>query len=116
MRAKLYTVLQDRLILWPMELGIKGRTAVITGASKGIGRSIAEGLASECVNVVLLARGQEALNETAREIERKSKAGVLAIPTDVKSSEAVKSAIDSAATKFGSIHILVNNAGSAIRR
>jgi 3-oxoacyl-[acyl-carrier protein] reductase len=99
-----------------MELGLKGRTAVITGASKGIGKSIAIGLAAECVNVVLLSRGQEALHDAANEIRKRSKAGVLAIPTDVKSTEAVKSAIDAGAAEFGSIHILVNNAGSAIRR
>ena len=43
----------DRLILWPMQLGLQGRTAVVTGGSKGIGKSIAEGLATEGVNVVL---------------------------------------------------------------
>ena len=99
-----------------MELGLKGRTAVVTGASKGIGKSIAAGLATEGVNVVLLARGKESLDEAAHEICGKSKAGVLAIATDVKSSDAVKSAIEAAAAKFGTIHILVNNAGSAIRR
>jgi len=99
-----------------MELGLKGRTAVITGASMGIGKSVAAGLAAEGVNVVLLARRKETLDEAAREICGKSKAGVIAIVTDVKSSDAVKSAIEAAAAKFGTIHILVNNAGSAIRR
>ena len=99
-----------------MQLGLQGRTAVVTGGSKGIGKSIAAGLASEGVNVVLLARGKEALAAAAGEIQNKSKAGVMAIPTDMKSSDAVKAAIDAAAAKFGAIHILVNNAGSAIRR
>jgi NAD(P)-dependent dehydrogenase (short-subunit alcohol dehydrogenase family) len=99
-----------------MHLGLEGRTAVVTGGSKGIGKSIAEGLAAEGVNVVLLARGVDALNQAAEDIRSKSKSGILAIPTDMKSSDAVKSAMDSAAAKFGKIHILVNNAGSAIRR
>src|SRR5678815_255514 len=99
-----------------MQLGLEGRTAVVTGGSKGIGRSIAEGLAAEGVNVVLLARSVEARNQAAEEIRSKSKSGVLAIPTDMKSSDAVRSAFDAAAAKFGKIHILVNNAGSAIRR
>jgi short-subunit dehydrogenase len=90
-----------------MHLGLEGRTAVVTGGSKGIGKSIAEGLAAEGVNVVLLARGVDALNQAAEEIRSKSKAGVLAIPTDMKSSDAVKSAMDAAATRFGKIHILV---------
>jgi len=99
-----------------MQLGLQGRTAVVTGGSKGIGKSIAEGLAAECVNVVLLARGKEALEQAAEVIRSKSKAGVLAIATDMKSTDAVKSAIESAVERFGTIHILVNNAGSAIRR
>lgn len=99
-----------------MQLGLKGRTAVVTGASKGIGKSIAAGLAAEGVNVVMLSRGKESLDEAAKEICSTSSAGVLAIPTDVKSSDAVKAAIEAAAAKFGTIHILVNNAGSAIRR
>jgi 3-oxoacyl-[acyl-carrier protein] reductase len=106
----------DRLILWPMHLGLEGRTAVVTGGSKGIGKSIAAGLAAEGVNVTLLARGVEALNQAAEDIRSRSKAAVLAIPTDMKSSDAVKSAMDTVAAKFGKIHILVNNAGSAIRR
>lgn len=99
-----------------MQLGLKGRTAVITGASKGIGKAIAAGLAAEGVHVVMLSRGKEALEEAAKEIRLTSSAEVLAIPTDVKSSEAVKAAIETAAAKFGALHILVNNAGSAIRR
>jgi 3-oxoacyl-[acyl-carrier protein] reductase len=99
-----------------MQLGLDGRTALVTGGSKGIGKAIAQGLAAEGVNVVLLARGKEALDQAAAEIGHTSKAGVLAIPTDMKNSEAVKSAVEAAASRFGKIHILVNNAGSAIRR
>lgn len=50
-----------------MELGLKGRTAVITGGSKGIGRAIARGLAREGVNLVLIARGKEQLEKAADE-------------------------------------------------
>jgi NAD(P)-dependent dehydrogenase (short-subunit alcohol dehydrogenase family) len=99
-----------------MQLGLEGRTAVVTGGSKGIGKAIAQGLAAEGVNVVLLARGKEALDQAAHEIQCRSKAGVLALPTDMKSMEAVNAAIGAASSRFGNIHILVNNAGSAIRR
>ena len=55
-----------------LELGLKGRTALITGGSKGIGRAIARGLAREGVNLVLLARGQELLDRTAEEIRKET--------------------------------------------
>jgi NAD(P)-dependent dehydrogenase (short-subunit alcohol dehydrogenase family) len=99
-----------------MDLGLKGRTAVITGGSKGIGKNIAKGLAAEGVNVVLLARNTEALEDAAEEIRKSSNVRVLAIPTDVKNMEAVKKAAEAAAHQFKTVHILVNNAGSAIRR
>jgi NAD(P)-dependent dehydrogenase (short-subunit alcohol dehydrogenase family) len=99
-----------------MKLALEGRTAVVTGGSKGIGKAIAEGLAAEGVNVVLLARGKEALEQAAEAIRSRHKAAVVAIPTDMKNLEAVKSAIAAAVAQFGKIHILVNNAGSAIRR
>ena len=99
-----------------MELGLKGRTAVITGASKGIGKNIAKGFAAEGMNVVLLARNPQTLEDAAEEIRKVSNARVLAIPTDVKNMDAVKAAAKMAASQFKTIHILVNNAGSAIRR
>jgi NAD(P)-dependent dehydrogenase (short-subunit alcohol dehydrogenase family) len=98
-----------------MELGLRGRNAVITGGSKGIGKDIARGLAVEGVNIALLARGKEALEQTAAQIGKLG-VRVLAIPTDVKSAESVKAAADQVAKEFGKAHILVNNAGSAIRR
>jgi NAD(P)-dependent dehydrogenase (short-subunit alcohol dehydrogenase family) len=99
-----------------MDLGLRGRTAVITGASKGIGKNVAMALAAEGANVVLLARGQDLLNQTADEIRRSSGVGVLAIPTDMTKIETVKDAAAKAAGQFKTIHILVNNVGGPIRR
>ncbi len=99
-----------------MELGLKGRTAVITGGSKGIGKAIALGFAAEGANVVLLARGKEALDAAADEIRSRADVQVLAIPADVTNLESVKAAAEATAAQFGTIHILVNNAGTAIRR
>ena len=99
-----------------MELGIKGRVAVITGSSKGIGKAIANGLAAEGVNVVLLARGKEQLNQAADEIQNQYKVRVLAIPTDITSTPSLKNAADTTAKEFGVVHIIVNNAGGPIRR
>ncbi len=61
-----------------MELGLSGRTAVITGGSKGIGRAIARGLASEGVNLVLIARNAGALEKTAEDIRKESGVTVVA--------------------------------------
>jgi len=99
-----------------MDLGLKGRVAAITGASKGIGKAIARGLASEGVDVVLMARGKELLEQTADQIRQETGVRVLAVPTDVTSDETLKAAASAAASQFGTVHILVNNAGAPIRR
>src|SRR5262245_8778947 len=99
-----------------MELGLKGRTAVITGGSKGIGKNIAKGLAAEGVNLVLIARNKELLENAADEDRRAGNVRVLTIPTDIKNSDAVKQAAETAAGQFKTIRILVNNAGTGIRR
>ena len=95
---------------------LTGRAAVVTGGSKGIGKAIAYGLAAEGVNVVLLARGKELLEKTASAIRSETGVRVLPIPTDVRSTEGVKAAADTAAREFSTIHILVNNAGINIRK
>ena len=99
-----------------MELGLKGRAAAVTGGSKGIGKAIARGLAAEGVDVLLLARGKEQLERTADEIRRESGVHVLTVPTDMTSTESVQAAANAAKSQFGTIHILVNNAGGPIRR
>ena len=99
-----------------MELGIKGRVAVVTGGSKGIGKAIAKGLAAEGVNVVLLARGKEQLDKAAADIGSQSKVRVLGIPTDITDTASLKAAAETVAKEFGVVHIVVNNAGGPIRR
>lgn len=100
-----------------MELGLRGRTAVITGGSKGIGLGIARGLAAEGVKVVLLARNEDDLARAADAL-REYQATVLAIPTDISRTEPVREAAKAVAAHkdFGKVNILVNNAGGAIRR
>jgi 3-oxoacyl-[acyl-carrier protein] reductase len=99
-----------------MDLRLKGRVALVTGASKGIGKAIAKGLADEGVNLVLLARGKEALDRAADEIRHGSGVRVLAQTADVREIAQVKSVADAAKAEFGNVHIVVNNAGSGIRR
>ena len=99
-----------------MELGLKGRTALVTGASKGIGRAIARGLAGEGVDLVLLARGKDALEATAGELQSTYGVKTLAVAADITSSDSVKAAADAAKAAFGTVHIVVNNAGNPMRR
>ena len=99
-----------------MELGLKGRTAVITGGSKGIGRAIARGLASEGVNLVLVARGKEQLDQTAAQIRQKTGVNVLAVSADITKTDEVNASAAAAKESFGAVHIVVNNAGSPMRR
>jgi NAD(P)-dependent dehydrogenase (short-subunit alcohol dehydrogenase family) len=99
-----------------MDLGLKGRTAVISGASKGIGKAIARGLAKEGVNVVLLARGQEQLDKAAEQIKNESGVKVLTISADIASADSVNAAAAATKAAFGSVNIVVNNAGNPMRR
>ncbi len=99
-----------------MELGLKGRTAVIAGASMGIGKACAKALAAEGVSLVLLARGRERLAKAAAEIRRKNGVEVLAIPTDITHTESVNAAATTAAERFGQMHVIVNSVGPRMRR
>jgi NAD(P)-dependent dehydrogenase (short-subunit alcohol dehydrogenase family) len=99
-----------------MELGLRGRVAAISGASKGIGKAIARGLAAEGVNVVLLARGKEQLEKAAEEIRKESGVTVLPVSADITSAESVKAAATTVKATFPTVNIVVNNAGGPMRR
>lgn len=99
-----------------MDLRLKGRVAAVTGASKGIGKAIAKGLAQEGVNLVLIARTKETLEQAADEIRKATGVKVLAVTADVREMDQVKAAADAAAAEFRTVHVVVNNAGSGIRR
>jgi short-subunit dehydrogenase len=89
---------------------MKDQTAIITGASEGIGRELALTLAARGANLVLAARNQEKLNAVARTCESAG-ASALAVTTDVADPEACRRIVDAAVARFGGIDILVNNAG-----
>lgn len=94
-----------------MELGLKGRAALVCGGSRGIGRAIAEGLAAEGCSVAIVARGREALENTAREIERAHGGTVLPLPADLNRGEDAQRVVAIAAERFGRLDILVTNTG-----
>jgi 3-oxoacyl-[acyl-carrier protein] reductase len=89
---------------------LQGRTALVTGASQGIGRACARALAAAGAKVALAARNEAKLNEVAAEIAAAGgAAGVFTL--DIASEESIKSCAKAAIAHFGSVEILVNNAG-----
>lgn len=93
---------------------LDGKTAVVTGAGRGIGRALAIGLAEAGADVALLSRTDEDLKGTAAAIEDLGRQA-LVLPTDVTDREQVHRAITNVKSKWGKIDILVNNAGMNIR-
>src|SRR3954469_7248970 len=88
-----------------MELGLAGRTAIVCGASSGMGLAIAEALAAEGANVAMFARRRELLEREAERI------GGLAVRGDVTNPADLKRLYDRTLEAFGGIDILVNNRG-----
>jgi 3-oxoacyl-[acyl-carrier protein] reductase len=93
-----------------MDLGIAGRVAVVTGASRGIGRAVAEALAAEGVALVLAARGAADLERTAAEIAATG-ADVIGVPADALDPDAAAALAAAALDRHGRVDVLVNNAG-----
>jgi NAD(P)-dependent dehydrogenase (short-subunit alcohol dehydrogenase family) len=89
---------------------LKNKTAIVTGAGRGIGEGIALTLAREGANVVLLARRLEGIEDVAKRIEALG-AKALAVSTDVSKKAEVESMVEATLKQFGTIDILVNNAG-----
>lgn len=94
-----------------MDKLLQGKTAIITGASKGIGRAIAELFGREGANVVITARGQDALNETVDAITGKG-GKAISVSVDMTKESSVASAVKAAVDHFGRLDIMCNNAGS----
>jgi 3-oxoacyl-[acyl-carrier protein] reductase len=92
-----------------VDLGLSGRTAIVCGASSGIGLGIAESLAGEGANVVMFARRRELLEQEAARI------GGLAVAGDVTSAGDLERLVDTAVTTHGGVDILVNNSGGPPR-
>jgi NADP-dependent 3-hydroxy acid dehydrogenase YdfG len=86
------------------------KVVLVTGASRGIGRSVALAFAREGAHLVLAARSADRLSQVENEV-RALGSQALAVPTDVTSAEAVTELVDAAMARFGRIDVLVNNAG-----
>lgn len=90
---------------------MKGQTAIITGSSRGIGKTTAHEFAKRGVNVVIVARSEAKAVEVAKEIADRYNVETLGVGADVSSAESVSSLFEQALKKFSKIEILVNNAG-----
>ena len=93
---------------------LEGKIALVTGASRGIGKAVAVGLARAGADVALVSRG-DALLQTAREIEKLGRRG-LAVPTNIAIKSDVDTMVAKTVEKFGTIDVLVNNAAINIMR
>ena len=94
-----------------MDLGIRGKVALVSASSRGLGRAIAEELAAEGANLVVCARGEEALTKTAGEIRNRSGVEVLDVAADVSDPAGLDRVASAAFKKFGRVDILVTNSG-----
>jgi len=94
-----------------VEFSLTGKVAIVTGASRGIGRSIALGLAEAGADVALAARKPEALEE-ATEAVRALGPRAIAVPTNVRRTEELRALVDETRRQLGRVDVLVNNAGT----
>lgn len=94
---------------------LTGRAALVTGASKGLGRALAVGLAKAGADLALCARNRAGIEETCEAV-RALRVRAEAIPMDVLDRESVRGAVEAAVRAFGGIDILVNNAGVNVRK
>jgi 3-oxoacyl-[acyl-carrier protein] reductase len=95
-----------------MDLGLKGKVILVTGASRGIGKAIAVAFANEGSSVILTARHQQDLEQTTQEIQQRG-GHVLAIAADVTNVGEVQRLVQQSLAYQGAIHVLVNNVGGA---
>jgi len=92
-------------------MDLKGKVAIVTGASRGIGKALASTAASLGINLTIAARQFAQLKETAEEIAKKYKVEVLPVECDVTKLEDLENLVNKTKEKYGRIDILINNAG-----
>lgn len=94
-----------------MDLGIKGRAAIVTGASRGIGREAARQFLEEGVRVMICGRNAETIEKARAELAAQTGGEVHAVVADMTKEVEIARLVDAARQKFGTVDILVNNAG-----
>jgi len=93
-----------------MELGLHGKRAIVAGGGRGIGKAIARELAREGVDLAIVSRSKEQLEQAARELASETGRNVIALAADVTSRDQVDRLVAQAAERLGGLHILVNSA------
>jgi 3-oxoacyl-[acyl-carrier protein] reductase len=94
-----------------MDLMLKGKVAIVGGASQGLGRACAQVLAEEGANVAICSRSQEKLEKAAQEIRGTTGVEVLAFAGDLDRHDTIRSLVAAAVQRFGRLDVLVNNSG-----
>ena len=94
-----------------MDLGLGGKVALVSASSKGLGRAIAEELASEGANLIVCARGEDALRATAESIRKTSGVKVVEVAADVSQQAGIDRVARAAIDSFGRVDVLVTNSG-----
>jgi 3-oxoacyl-[acyl-carrier protein] reductase len=96
-----------------MDLGLKGKVALVTGGSEGIGKAAARSMAAEGASVVICARRPEVLEKAAAEIREDTGGEVMAIPADITQPDQIQALFDKVIESYGRVDIVVNNAGTS---
>jgi 3-oxoacyl-[acyl-carrier protein] reductase len=96
-----------------MDIRLDGRSAIVTGGSKGIGFAIASAFAAAGADVAMLARGREALEVAKGTLAATAKGRIIGVACDVAQASGLRSAYETAMTAFGKVDIIVNNAGKS---
>ncbi len=94
-----------------MDLGLKNKVALVVASSRGLGRAVAEELATEGANLILCARDAATLNDTQVAISKQTGARVFATTTDLTQPDDIKRLVETGVEQFGRIDIIVTNAG-----
>lgn len=96
-----------------MELGLRGKVAIVTGGSEGIGRATARALAREGARVLICARRADVLAVVARDLAEETGGEVVAVPADVSVVEDIERVVEAAVAMWGRIDVVINNAGTS---
>jgi NAD(P)-dependent dehydrogenase (short-subunit alcohol dehydrogenase family) len=97
------------------EFLLKDKIAIVTGATKGLGRGMAQGLAGAGANVVIVSRNQQECDAVARELQEQGMMS-LAYAADLRNLDSIKELVGAVVNHFGRIDILINNAGVAVTK
>jgi NAD(P)-dependent dehydrogenase (short-subunit alcohol dehydrogenase family) len=96
-----------------VDLGLRGKVAIVTGGSEGIGRATAQSLGREGASVVVCARRGDVLRQAARDIAEATGADIVPIAADVTNAQEVERLVEETVVRFGRLDILINNAGTS---